>query len=353
MGVWRRTVGASGRGGDGTVTADDRSADNWAGRTVLITGSNGFLGGRLARALCLRSARVLGLMLPGTKPMLNGGEVRGELGIEPMFGDIRDIATLAAIFRDHEVAVVFHMAAFASPVRAHDDPRLAFEVNARGTWNLLEAARTAAVVPRVVLASTDSVYGESDGSPFTETMQIAPNFPYEASKACAEIAAHCYFATFGLQVAIARFCNIYGPGDLTQTRLIVSTIQAALSGRPQVLRGDGSAMRNYLYVDDAVAALLGFAEALGRAEFAGRVINFCDETPYSVLDIVSRVLDQTGQPDLAPILGAGKPGEISIMLASAAKARQLLNWQPAIRLDEGLRRTIAWHRERQSRVEGA
>lgn len=324
------------------MTADGIPGGDWAGRTVLVTGSDGFLGNRLVRALGERSARVLGLTRAGSAARVP------EPGVESVVGDVRAIESLLPVFKDHAVDVVFHLAALASPNRSREDPLLAFDVNARGTWNLLEAARGAATVPRVVLASTDSVYGESDGAPFTEAMPVRASYPYEASKACAEIAARCFAATFDMKVAIARFCNIYGPGDLTKSRLIVSTVEAALSGRRQVLNGNGSAMRNYLYVDDAVEALIRVPDALGRHDIAGTVVNICEDTPYSVLDVVGRVFEQTGQPDLAPILGAGLPGEISIKFASAAKARELLDWQPSVSLDEGLRRTIAWHRERRA-----
>lgn len=326
-------------------SAANPASDDWAGLTVLVTGSGGFLGSRLVRSLGARSVRVLALTR--AEPAAWTADAAGPW-IEPVAGDVRDIAALSRVFREHAVDVVFHLAAMASPIRSRDNPLLAFEVNARGTWNLLEAARGAAVAPRIVLASTDSVYGENDGTPFTEEMPMSPGFPYEASKACAEIAARSYGDTFGMQVAIARFCNIYGPGDLTESRLIVSTVEAALSGRRQVLNGDGSAMRNYLYVDDAVAALVRVAEMLGERDFAGTVVNIGDDTPYSVLDVVCRVLDQTGQPGLAPILGSGRPGEISIKGASAAKARALLGWQPNVSLDDGLRRTIAWHRARRA-----
>ncbi len=324
------------------MKAHGSSAGKWAGRTVLVTGSAGFLGSQLVRALGEHSVRVLGLTRAGAAARVP------EPGVESVVGDVRAIDSLVQIFNHHKIDVVFHLAALASPNRSREDPLLAFDVNARGTWNLLEAARGAATVPRMVLASTDSVYGESDGAPFTEAMPVRASYPYEASKACAEIAAQCFAATFGMKVAIARFCNIYGPGDLTGSRLVVSTVEAALSGRRQVLNGDGRAMRNYLYVDDAVEALMRVPDAMGRHDLAGTVVNICEDTPYSVLDVVGRVFGQVGQPDLAPILGAGLPGEISIKFASAARARELLDWQPSVSLDEGLRRTIAWHRERRA-----
>jgi CDP-glucose 4,6-dehydratase len=156
--------------------------------------------------------------------------------------------------------------------------------------------------------------------------------------------AGCYFQTYCLPIVIARFCNLYGPGDVTESRLIAGAVEAALAGRRQELRGDGSAVRNYLYIEDAVSALLLLAESLDRLALAGQAFNFCDERPWSVLDVVSRILALAGRPDLKPQLGRGTPGEISVKRASAAKARALLGWRPTIELDEGLARTIAWRR---------
>jgi len=312
-------------------------------RTVLITGYGGFLGGWLARAMTERSVRVLGLVHKSVAQVVDG-----QARVETIRADIRDPDALPPIFEQHKIDTVFHLAAQTLPTLAREDPSLTFQVNARGAWNLFEAARTAPRVPRIVLASTDSVYGENDGSPFTEDAGLAPNFPYETSKACAEMVAGCYFKTYGLAVAIARFCNLYGPGDVAESRLMAGTIRAALAGERQHLRGDGSAVRNYLYVGDAVTALLTLAEALDRPELAGEAFNFCDERPLSVLEIVNRVLALAGRPDLAPRLGAGTPGEISVKRASAAKARRVLGWRPATSLDDGLRRTIAWHRSQMS-----
>jgi len=313
---------------------------SWADQTVLVTGAAGFLGSRLVRALSQRSARLVALVkdsVPQTLTELSGLEV--------LRANLCDPAALQPLFR-RRIDIVFHLAAQTLPTLGCEDPRLTFEANTQATWNLLESARSAASVSRIVIASTDSVYGENaDGAPFTEEARLAPSFPYETSKACAEMVARCYYETYALPIAIARFCNLYGPGDVADSRLMAGTIAAAVVGKRQQLRGDGSAVRNYLYVEDAVAALLRLAEALGQPGIAGQAFNFCDEEPISVREIVTRVLRFVDRPDLAPHIGAGTPGEISIKRASAQKARQVLDWAPTVSLDEGLARTIAWHRD--------
>jgi CDP-glucose 4,6-dehydratase len=314
----------------------------WAGRTVLVTGCSGFLGGWTARTLAQHSARVIGLA-HRSRPQ----PVETAL-VEIVHGDICDISRLRTIFEQHPIDTVFHLAAQTLPTVAYDAPGWTFEVNTRGAWTLLEAGRTAPQMPCVVIGSTDLVYGENDGTPFTEDAILAPHFPYETSKACIEIVAGCYVHTYGLPIAIARFCNVYGPGDMTESRLVPGAIEAALAGRRQELRGDGSAVRNYLYIEDAVSALLRLAESLDRLHLAGQAFNFCDERPWSVLDIVDRILAIAGRPDLKPRLGRGTPGEISVKRTSSAKARAMLGWHPAIGLDEGLARTIAWYHARRS-----
>ena len=313
---------------------------SWAGQTVLITGCGGFLGSWLARALSERSARVVGLFHRTRQP----GAVAGVLPSDVIYADVCDAEAMSRIFAQHAIGTVFHLAALTPA--APKDPRLTFEVNTRGAWNVLDASRQATRIPRIVFSSTDSVYGESEGAPFTEDATLTPNYPYEASKACAEMVARCYVKAYGLPVATARFCNLYGPGDEAESRLMAGTIRATLGGRRQVLRGDGSAVRNYLFVGDAVAALLTLAEALERREISGQAFNFCDEMPLSVRDIVSRVVALAGRPDLTPEIGVGTPGEISNKRCSAAKAREILGWRPMTSLDDGLRQTIAWHRSR-------
>lgn len=313
----------------------------WAGQQVLVTGAGGFLGGWLSLALreCGATVVAMGRRDAGLASLAADGA-------DIIAGDLREAGSVAQAFRDRRIDTVFHLAAQTLPTLARQSPALTFDVNARGTWNLLDAARAAPAVPRIVIASTDSVYGENDGSPFDEDASLAPSFPYEASKACADIIAQCYHRTFGMSICVARFCNIFGPGDIAPSRLITGATEAAIKGERQRLRGDGSAIRNYLFVEDAVAGLLALAETADRQDVAGEAFNFCDETPYSVREVIDRILALVGRPDLSPILGPGAPSEISIKRASAAKARRVLGWRPRVGLDEGLRRTIGWQRAR-------
>src|SRR6185436_20656017 len=136
---------------------------------------------------------------------------------------------------------------------ASNSPALTFETNVRGTWTVLEACRRAGV-ERVVVASSDKAYGAHDELPYTEELALRPTAPYEASKAAADLIARSYWPSFGLPVAVTRFANIYGGGDLNFSRLVPEAACAAIDGRAPVLRSDGSPVRDLLYVEDAVAA---------------------------------------------------------------------------------------------------
>ena len=313
----------------------------WAGRRVLVSGCRGFLGSWLVRLLQAHGACVIG-MTGSERTTAGPGTVADIL----VGAELRDMASLVAILQAHAPDLVFHLAAQSLPSVARHQPHLTFEVNVRGTWNLLEAIRTVAPTTKLVLASSDSVYGENDGTPFTEEMPVAPDFPYEASKACAELAARCYARTFGMPVTFARFCNIYGPGDAHVDRLVSGTVEAVVRGECPRLRGDGSSIRNYLYVEDATLALLRLAQALDGEVGSGEAFNFCDDTPVTSADLVRRILAVAERPDLQVIVSPEMPREISTKRASAERARRVLGWRPTVSLDEGLRRTIAWHRER-------
>ena len=178
-------------------------------------------------------------------------------------------------------------------------------------------------------------------------MPLEPRYPYDVSKAATDLIARSYWHTFALPVAVTRFANLYGGGDLNRSRLIPEAIGAALAGRAPVIRSDGSPERDFLYVEDAVDAYLRLADALDdEAGARGEAFNAGGGRPHAVRDVVARICALAGA-DVAPdIRGTGTPaGEIDRQWVDASKLRALTGWEPRVELDEGLRRTIAWYRE--------
>jgi CDP-glucose 4,6-dehydratase len=220
----------------------------------------------------------------------------------------------------------------------------AFESNVRGTWNLLEACRGAGI-ERVVCASSDKAYGTHEALPYREDFALAPTAPYEASKAAADLIARSYWHSFGLPVAVTRFANLYGGGDLHRSRLIPEAIGAALAGRAPVLRSDGTPQRDFLYVEDAADAYLTIADNLHRGEVRGEAFNAGAGKAYPVGEVVELIVRLAGGGQPPEVRGSGSPdGDIDRQFVDPSKLRDLLGWSPGVDLEQGLGRAIDWYR---------
>jgi CDP-glucose 4,6-dehydratase len=198
----------------------------------------------------------------------------------------------------------------------------------------------------VVVASSDKAYGAHDELPYREDFALKPTAPYETSKAAADLIARSYFHSYGLPVAVTRFANIYGGGDLNFSRLIPEAVSAAIQGRAPVLRSDGSPERDFLYVEDATAAYLAIADGLDRDEVRGEAFNAGGGEPHAVGEVVELIARLAGTGVEPEIRGTGNPeGEIDRQYVDPTKLRDLLGWAPQVELEEGLQRTIDWYRE--------
>ena len=270
-------------------------------------------------------------VLDDAAPPVSGLELQGIAPeVELIEADVRDAERVGATVDAGEFDVVFHLAAQTLVGPAMAEPARTFEVNVGGTWILLEACRRADV-PAVIVASSDKAYGPSDQLPYREEMPLRPASPYEASKAAADAIALSYSPAFGLPVAVTRFANVYGGGDLNFSRLVPEAIAAVLDGRRPQIRSDGSPERDFLYVEDAVAAYLEVEHAVGAGgPGAGEAFNAGGERPHSVAEVLKTVAAISGG-DLEPEFhGTGNPaGEIDRQFVDSAKLRELTGWQPA------------------------
>lgn len=312
-------------------------------RSILVTGAYGLLGGWLTAALVQRGARVTVVRRdeqPGSALVLTGLEA----SVDVVHGDICAEGLIERALAEYEVDTVFHLAAQTIVPTANRSPASTFETNIRGTWTLLEACRHHGA-ERVVVASSDKAYGPHPELPYREDFALQPLYPYDVSKAATDLIARSYWHTWGLPVAVTRFANLYGGGDVNRSRLVPEAVTAALAGRAPVVRSDGSPERDFLYVEDAVAAYLAIAAALGRGEGRGEAFNAGGGEPHRVLDVV-RLICRLAGTDVEPdVRGAGTPaGEIDRQWVDATKLRSLTGWEPLVGLEEGLQRTIDWYR---------
>jgi CDP-glucose 4,6-dehydratase len=324
---------------------EDLDMTFWQERNVFVTGATGLLGSWLVEELLARGANVLCLIrdwVPGSRLVDSGLILRTNV----VRGELEDLAVLLRALDEYEIDSVFHLGAQAIVGTASRLPLSTFESNVRGTWNLLEACRICPrLIQRVVIASSDKAYGESDRLPYTEDMPLQGRYPYDVSKSCADLIAFSYFHTYGMPIAVTRCGNLYGGGDLNFNRLIPGTVRSALRDERPLIRSDGKLLRDYFYVRDAVEAYLRLAEKLPDEPYVGQAFNFGTDTPLSVLDLVNLILKLLGKASLVPVVLNEASHEIPRQYLDSSKARRMLGWQPGYALEEGLRETIAWYSE--------
>jgi CDP-glucose 4,6-dehydratase len=311
----------------------------------MVTGARGFGGSWLAKGLLERGEEVIAFDLPPVAGRDSGLELLGiDADVADESGDLRDRERLGEVLTGHHVDTVFHLAAQAIVGDANASPVPTFEANIAGTWNVLEAARDSGV-ERVVVASSDKAYGQHDELPYTEEAALQPIYPYDVSKAAADLIARSYWHTFGLPVAVTRFANIYGGGDLNFSRLVPEAVTAAIDGRRPVIRSDGSPERDFLYVEDVAQAYIAVADVLGEGKARGEAFNAGWGEPNSVREVIGLICELAGSDVEPDFQGKGNPpGEIDRQFLASDKIRELTGWAPAVELREGLERTIEWYR---------
>jgi CDP-glucose 4,6-dehydratase len=265
--------------------------------------------------------------------------------------DIQDYEAMTRVLNEHDVDTVFHLAAQAIVGTANRSPLSTFEANVRGTYVLLEACRAVGVVgdpvERIVVASSDKAYGAHDELPYREDFALRPSFPYDVSKACADMIARSFAVTYGLPVAVTRFANVYGGGDLNWSRIVPDTCRALANGEAPVIRSDGTPERDYLYVEDAVDAYLAVAASLDDERLRGRAWNAGWGSPLAVREIVERLIAAAGSDAVPEVRGEGTPkGEIDRQFLDSSAIHAELGWQPRTGLDDGLRRSYQWYVQR-------
>jgi CDP-glucose 4,6-dehydratase len=315
---------------------------SWQDRPVLVTGATGLVGGWLVKRLLREGADVVCLVRDWApeSEMVRSRDIER---VKVVRGDVRDRDCLERTLGEYEVDTVFHLAAQTIVGVAHSNPIETFEDNIRGTWNLLEACRRSTAVKSIVVASSDKAYGDQTVLPYSESAPLQGQHPYDVSKSCADLISHAYAVSYRLPVAITRCGNIYGGGDLNWNRIVPGTIRSVLRGERPVIRSDGKFVRDYLYVEDAVAAYMLLAQKLGAADdLRGQAFNFSNESRIGVLGLIDRLLKAMGS-SLLPDIRDEAVNEIRDQYLSAAKARDLLGWAPLFTLEEGLERTIAWY----------
>ena len=315
---------------------------NWKNLSVLVTGADGFIGSWIARELIGKGADVF-TIVRDIKKQSNLDVLNLRKNINIIHGDLVNFDVCNRVMKEYEIEICFHIAAQAIVGTAYASPLSTFESNIKGTWNILEAARLSKFIKGIIVASSDKAYFVQNRLPYTEESPLLGFYPYDASKACADILARSYFKTYAMPVAVTRNANTYGGADLNFSRLVPDTIRSVLYNKQLVIRSDGTPERDYMYIKDAVNAYLVLASNLNRKDVQGEAFNFGTGKPVSVLELYNKIIKLMGRNIKPKILGEAK-NEIDRQYLSIEKAKKILKWKPKYSLKQGLKETIAWYK---------
>lgn len=326
-------------------------------RRLLVTGGAGFIGSAFVRYWLDshpddRVVVLDALTYAGSE--LNLVPVQDRTGLSFVRGDIRDGELVARLFAEHGIDTVVHFAAESHVDRSIDGPDVFLDTNVMGTHELLKAARVAwdgraADEVRFHHVSTDEVFGSlaPDEPAFTETTPYAPNSPYSASKAASDHIVRAYSRTFGLPATISNCSNNYGPFQFPE-KLIPVIIFNALAGRPLPIYGDGSNVRDWLFVEDhcrGIRAVLDQGEVGGYYNIGGD----CEVSNLELVRALCGILDQVrprqdgrGYAEQIEFV-SDRPGHDHRYAIDHAKLTTDAGWEPTVTLEQGLRMTVDWY----------
>ena len=305
----------------------------------VITGGAGFIGSNTVDELVRRGETVIVLDDLSSGKEDNLAEVRSKISI--IKGSITDLEAVRKAVQSADY--VIHLAARTSVPRSVKDPIDTNKINVEGTLNVLVAARDAKV-KRVVFAASSSAYGETPTLPKVETMQPEPISPYGVAKYAGELYAQMFGRVYGLENVSLRFFNIFGPRqdpDSPYSGVLAKFCTAFLEKTQPLVFGDGEQSRDFTFVENAVAANLLACEAPNAS---GKVFNIGTGTRVTLNQTLALLADLTGNK-LETKYEPPRDGDIRDSQADITQARNILNYEPLVGFEEGLRRTVAWYQE--------
>jgi UDP-glucose 4-epimerase len=308
---------------------------------VLVTGGAGFIGSHLVEALVADGSRVV--VFDDFSTGLARNLERSQGSVDIVEGDVRDLDSLRRVMEG--VGVVFHLAAMPAVAPSIADPLACGAINVGGTLHVLLAAREAGV-RRVVFTSSAAVYGADPTLPKTEALPTSPLSPYAASKLAGEEFAHAFSHVYGIETAILRLFNVYGPRQNPESEdsgVITRFLSRLAAGEAPLVDGDGQQSRDFVFVSDVVAAFLRAAATPG---VSGEVFNIGSGRSTTINELAT-TLTSTMLPgsSLRPMHRAARVGDVRHSCADITKAKSVLKFEPTVSLRDGLAKTVAWWRE--------
>jgi UDP-glucuronate 4-epimerase len=319
-------------------------------KRILVTGCAGFIGARVCQTLLGNGHTVLGFdnLNDAYDPRLKRwrlDQLQSSPGFEFRMVDISDRSSVSASFDDAlssgAVSALINLAARAGVRYSVENPWVYFETNVTGTLNLLELCRTRGI-PKFVLASSSSLYGNQSALPWREEQSTdEPISQYAASKKAAETLTYTYHHLYGLDVTVFRYFTVYGPAgrpDMVPFRLA----QWISEGRPVIVYGDGTQSRDFTYVDDIARGTIAGLRPLGY-----EVVNLGSDMPVTLIELI-RLVEQLADKKAELKYLPRHPADVVATWADIGKARRLLDWEPQTDLRSGVAAVMAWYNQQRS-----
>ena len=312
-------------------------------RNILITGAAGFIGSNLADELLKQDFRIMGIdnFDPFYSREIKEANISGALRNSSfMFreGDIRDTEFLDKCFTEFEPDLVIHLAAKAGVRPSISDPAAYFDVNVKGTLNLLEAMKRKNT-GRMLFASSSSVYGNNKKIPFSESDNVDyPISPYAASKKAGELLCHTYHHLYGMDIFCLRFFTVYGPRQRCDLAINKFT-RALLNSETITLYGDGTTSRDYTYISDIVQGVKKAIEKVNGFD----IFNLGESNTTSLTRLVSLLEENTGKKAALKYILL-QDGDVIQTFADISKAKSILGYNPVIGIEVGIEKYVEWYK---------
>ncbi len=314
--------------------------NNLRGKNVLVTGGTGLVGSHLVEKLVTLGANVF-CTIRSKNPKSYFYQQGLDAKVVNIHCDVNDAKRVFDVVSRYEIQYIFHLAAQPIVATAFVNPQETYETNIMGTVNILEAARKSPYIRGVVVASSDKAYGK-DCVDAKEDQKLDGDHPYDVSKSCADLIATAYYNTYRLPVAVSRFGNIYGPGDLNLNRIVPGIMKSQMLNDKLEIRSDGTFVRDYVYVKDVVDGYILLAENIERVK--GEAFNFSTGYNFSVLDLISKISLVTGRNCPYSVVN-NQVNEIPFQSLNYEKAVNVLGWKSRYSFEEGIRETFEWYKE--------
>jgi CDP-glucose 4,6-dehydratase len=329
----------------------------WKNKNVLITGVTGFVGGNLIKKILDTDANIFGIIRnenPYSFLFLEGLNNK----IRLINGDLLDKDLLINTITENQIDIIFHLAAQVEVGVGLVNPFLTFETNVRGTYTLMEACRIAKNsgqnIKSIVVASSDKAYGEYpvDQMPYRESYPLLPKYPYDTSKACADMICNAYsIDEYGLPIVTTRFSNIYGPGQMNFSAIVPDAIRSGLGYSKFIPRSDGSMVRDFIFSEDVAELymLIAMELILNPEKLKGQTFNAGSNKPIDMKSLLIKIYSSLENSKsleliLKEMQGKKTKGEIQHQHMSFDKVFEYFDWKPKNSIDEGISKSIEWYK---------